>query len=313
MRSGGGLLGFDCGDGDLVVFRVVRGVAEDAWSTTVPEMATARTAGSCGAGEGLSEPKHGEKPKTRWRRSGTRELGLKWCGRVAVGLRKGHLKNFPVKAINEWWYSDWILRWFYAEVSEDSSLVGPLQEICGQAHEYARLGGGVQRFGGGASRDRFELSGGSIGASSRANSSGSGEGARAPTTMEKQRRMELVGSWERSNRVWSALGIEAPPLPSFDAVGLVSRKRKSAGGTSKAVKILAKKVAWKAKLHSPPVSPPSLDIQSSSSEESKEETSEARMGMELEALLMEVGEGDSRAETEDPPRVDVGVMSAAEE
>ncbi|KAG8065038.1 hypothetical protein GUJ93_ZPchr0004g38983 [Zizania palustris] len=37
--------------------------------------------------------------------------------------------RFPAKAINARWYTDWILRWFYAEVGAGSRLAGPLQDI----------------------------------------------------------------------------------------------------------------------------------------------------------------------------------------
>ncbi|KAG8083511.1 hypothetical protein GUJ93_ZPchr0015g6808 [Zizania palustris] len=73
-----------------------------------------------------------------------------------------------------------------------------------------------------------------------------------------------------------------------------------------------KKAARKAP--SPSASPSSLEIRSSSSEESEEEdTLEVRMGKELEALLMEGGEEDSRVGSKDPPRVEVGATPTTKE
>ncbi|KAG8060920.1 hypothetical protein GUJ93_ZPchr0002g23209 [Zizania palustris] len=50
-------------------------------------------------------------------------------GSINFQLQKKFQNNFQAKATNDRWYSDWILRWFYAEVGADSGLPGPSEEI----------------------------------------------------------------------------------------------------------------------------------------------------------------------------------------
>ncbi|KAG8083524.1 hypothetical protein GUJ93_ZPchr0015g7008 [Zizania palustris] len=50
-------------------------------------------------------------------------------GSINFRLRDEYALRFPAKAINARWYTDWILRWFYAEVGASSRLAGPLREI----------------------------------------------------------------------------------------------------------------------------------------------------------------------------------------
>ncbi|KAG8088606.1 hypothetical protein GUJ93_ZPchr0010g10569 [Zizania palustris] len=48
-----------------------------------------------------------------------------------------------------------------------------------------------------------------------------------PTAAERARRLELVGSWERFNRVWGALELTPPPLPEGEVLRDVSKRKAS--------------------------------------------------------------------------------------
>ncbi|KAG8077070.1 hypothetical protein GUJ93_ZPchr0006g41267 [Zizania palustris] len=50
-------------------------------------------------------------------------------GSINFRLRDEYALWFQAKAINARWYTDWILRWFYADVGAGSRLAGPLWDI----------------------------------------------------------------------------------------------------------------------------------------------------------------------------------------
>ncbi|KAG8088398.1 hypothetical protein GUJ93_ZPchr0010g10678 [Zizania palustris] len=110
----------------------------------------------------------------------------------------------------------------------------------------------------------------------------------APSVAERQRRLELVGSWERSNRVWRALRMEPPNLPDFAPTGAVVPKRKATAEPSKKTgkqPPRKKKIAKHPSQLAPSSSASSPGAQSSASEEA--EDSDGQTVVAFEAYLLD--------------------------
>ncbi|KAG8051152.1 hypothetical protein GUJ93_ZPchr0009g1295 [Zizania palustris] len=208
-------------------------------------------------------------------------------GSINFRLRDEYALQFPAKAINARWYTDWVMRWFYAEVGASNPLAGPLKEIQfrkealvhpGQGQLEARLNL-LQRISRRLSmRDLAEEFLGLQISPLMANwpiifEEDSESGLRkitltsspaapvtseqivrasekilgAPTPTEKEWRIKLVGSWERFNRVWGMLEITPPPLMDWVPSEKGPKKRKAKVGTSSSAKTPVKKVARKPK------------------------------------------------------------------
>ncbi|KAG8069532.1 hypothetical protein GUJ93_ZPchr0006g44486 [Zizania palustris] len=137
-------------------------------------------------------------------------------------LWKEFQNNFPTKAINERWYYDWMLRWFYVIVGVDFGLAGPLKR---SSHEHARLAeefislhisplksSWPLAFQGAKEGGLREIPSDSIGLRVMMTPKQvvrvTEKVVGAPTLGEKKLRRELVGSREWYNRVWSELGAE---------------------------------------------------------------------------------------------------------
>ncbi|KAG8060227.1 hypothetical protein GUJ93_ZPchr0002g24543 [Zizania palustris] len=251
-------------------------------------------------------------------------------GSANFQLRKEFQDAFPARAVNNKWYSRWDQEWFYASVGANSPLRSTNAHILyrregvvttseGLLHSRISL---LRRVAAKMSmRDLAEefitlrLSPlarswpeGLFQASGRADLdmrtpeeaiAAADRVVGTPTPEEQNQRLALVGSWERWNRVWSALDLGGlPALPDFGHLGTSSAGAKRKRGDEDEPDASGEAAAKPAATPTPKKAAKPLAVRTSEAEadartpaakEATDAPAEPTSGVEVDALASQRG------------------------